>query len=61
MRLTAAVGPYGCVFNGAQVEKRFAYIRKHYQRVTKKLTLDDDLASEGGAFAKCSGASNGSP
>lgn len=40
------------------MEKRFAYIRKHYDRVSKKLTITDDLANDG-PFAKCPGTQGG--
>ena len=45
-----------------QVEKRFHYIRKHYEKVTKRLTVDDSnrrgfdlLANASAVFSICTG------
>lgn len=43
------------------MEKRFAYIRKHYDRVSKKLTITDDLARDDGPFSKCPGTDGRPP
>lgn len=46
-----------------QIEKRFHYIRKHYEKITKRLTVDDDtgrkfyesFASASAVFSMCPG------